>query len=293
MIPILSGSQSVQLDDSIENYPILRVTNSHCTAAIALHGAHLFEFTPNEQKPLVYLSPTAVFTKGKSIRGGIPVCWPWFSGHPTDRSLPAHGFARSQFWTLEAATDIEGGSTRLRFGLRESEDSLKLFPHPFELTLEFDLGATLKLSLRSKNTGNESFTISQALHTYFKISEISRISVRGLEGCRFKDATRGLAEDIQSDPILFDRWINRVYLDTPSELELVDHGWDRTIGITTRSCRSTVVWNSWIEQSKGFSDMPDDGYHEFACVETGHVATDQRTVEPGKTELLDVEYSIR
>jgi glucose-6-phosphate 1-epimerase len=166
MIPL---PDCVRIESPTEDYPILKIDHPSCRARVAFHGAHVMEWTPAGQEPVLYLSPNALLEAGKAIRGGIPICWPWFGPHPSNSALPAHGFVRTRQWALVACED-EGASVDLRFELHADDEMLAIWPHAFEAILEIRLGTELHVSLASHNPGESSFTETAALHTYLQVS---------------------------------------------------------------------------------------------------------------------------
>jgi glucose-6-phosphate 1-epimerase len=275
---------SIRQTDLTSGYPVLDIQHPTCTARVALNGAHLMEWTPARQMPVLYMSPQAVLKEGKAIRGGVPICWPWFGPHETDKTLPAHGFARTRFWELtEAAEDAEG--VMLKFSLRENEETRRLWPQAFHLELEMRLGTEMHLSLRMENTGNTPFTISGALHTYLAVGDIQRVTVEGLDGAEYLDTVGTQEVRRQSGDITFDREVDRNYR-TSDEVRLKDAALNRTLVVRGSGSHTAVVWNPWIEKSKTIKDLPEDGYKSFVCLETANAWRDHVTVAPGAQHTL-------
>jgi glucose-6-phosphate 1-epimerase len=280
----MSLPPSIHLTNLLPGYPVLDVRHPACTARIAQNGAHLMEWTPAGQSPVLYLSPQSNFHEGKAIRGGVPICWPWFGPHETDKTLPAHGFVRNRFWELTEASENETGVT-LKFALHENEETRRLWPHPFNLDLTMQLGAEMHLSLRMENTGNTPFTISGALHTYLAVGEIHRVTVQGLDGAEYLDTVGTQEVRRQSGDIAFDREVDRNYR-TTGEVRVKDASLNRTLIVCGSGSHTAVVWNPWIEKSKTLKDLPDDGYKSFVCVETANAWRDHITVAPGAQHKL-------
>ena len=143
---------SIVRTEIIPGYPVFEIQHPAATARVALHGAQIMEWTPAGRDPVLYLSPHAVYREGKAIRGGVPVCWPWFGPHPSDAALPAHGFARNRFWELSEKSEVRRESGWYS-PLTDSEATQRLWPHAFRLTMEMHIGAELRLALRMENTG--------------------------------------------------------------------------------------------------------------------------------------------
>lgn len=135
---------------------------------------------------MLWLSTRAVYAPGKAIRGGIPICWPWFGPHPDDPSKPDHGFARTRTWSVLSGGAAEGDSTVLRLGLRDDEASRALWLHPFALELEVAVGAALRVSLIARSTGSEPYICTGELHSYLAVGDVTRIAIHGLGGLRLR-----------------------------------------------------------------------------------------------------------
>ncbi len=263
------------------------ITTPFSTAEAYLHGGHVTHFQRTGQKPVLWMSEEAVFRPDKAIRGGVPVCWPWFGPHPTDSSKPQHGFARVSKWEVKGSREMEDGSVRLDLGLEDSEESRGLWPHPFQLGLSVTVGEALELSLIFKNVGDEAVEVGAALHSYFAVSEIDNILIKGLEGGDYIDTVGG-ARDVkkQEGPIHFSEEVDRIYTDTEGVCVIEDPVWGRNIVVSKSGSRSTVVWNPWMDKAETMGDFPDNGYESMLCIEATNAAADVRRVEPGGMHVL-------
>lgn len=270
---------SIEQTELSPGYPILEIKHPAVSARVALHGAHLMDWTPAGHDPVLYLSPAAVYQKGKAIRGGVPVCWPWFGPHESDGALPAHGVARSRFWTLEKAEESGDGATLL-FVLTDDADTRALWPHAFRLEYEMTLGAELRLALRMHNTGAENFKVTGALHSYFSVGDVRQSSVEGLQGSVYLDHADGDAVRTESGAVRFAGEVDSDYL-TSSPVTLLDPALGRKLRIRGTGSGCTVVWNPWIEKAQRLADLPDADYEKFVCVETANAWRDRVTVRPG------------
>ncbi|OAI56075.1 hypothetical protein AYO49_04875 [Verrucomicrobiaceae bacterium SCGC AG-212-N21] len=276
---------SVKRSEIAPSYPVLDIHHPACTARVALHGAHLMEWTPAGKKPVLYMSPQAIFQEGKPIRGGVPVCWPWFGPHETDASLPGHGFVRIRFWELTDASEDDAGVT-LKLALQDDAETRRKWPHAFRLELEMRLGAEMHLALRVSNTGDAPYEITGALHTYLTVGDIHRVTVEGLDGAEYLDTVGGRRDmHTQTGDVKFDREVDRNY-HTSGEVRVQDAAWNRTITVRPSGSHTAVVWNPWIEKSKTFSDLPDEAYTGFVCVETANAWRDRIIVAPGAEHTL-------
>ena len=157
--------------------PIVVISHPKVRAAIALQGAHLLAWQPSGQKPVIWLSEKTPFVTGKAIRGGVPICWPWFG----PAGEPAHGFARNQPWTLTAHDENED-AVMLTFTLESNAQTKKLWPHDFTLLARFRIAEHCEIELEAWGD----YEATAALHTYFQIADIAQVEVSGL-GTSFID----------------------------------------------------------------------------------------------------------
>jgi len=273
------------------NMAVLEVENELGSARIALQGAQLLSWTPRGQEPVVWLSPQAQLVAGKSARGGVPVCWPWFGPHPDGGALPSHGFARTAPWEVVATASAADGGTELSLRLLRSEADTALWPHSTPLELWMRIGRELAMELRTRNIGTSPVTIGQALHTYFAVSDIRQVRILGLDGCDYLDKVAG-GRQRQSGAVVCSGETDRIYLDTEADCIIEDPGYRRSIRIAKSGSRSTVVWNPWIDKAAKLGDLGEDGYLRMLCVESSNAADDRVTLPPGGVHALGVNYSV-
>jgi len=270
--------------------PVLEISNSGGQAEIALHGGHVMRFNPCGQAPVLWMSDYSCFTDGKAIRGGIPVCWPWFGAHPDGGKMPSHGFARLLEWEMLDLRKVSENLTRVRMALPESRRSKEFLIHPYSLEIVISVGVKLDVDLITSNTGDDPLRVSSALHSYFNISEISQITIHGLAGCHYLDTLKDNEKKIQEGAITFDSELDRIYLDTEDEVEIEDSGMNRSINIAKRGSRSTVVWNPWTDKSVRMMDFGEREYVNMVCVETANVQDDSVEILPGQKHLLGTTH---
>lgn len=276
----------LHFEEGLGDLPIAKLSHEGAEASIALHGAHVLSYTPQGAKPILWLSKEAIFKDGKAIRGGIPVCWPWFANHPSEPNYPAHGVARTSSWTV-----IDTAPASLTLELQADETTRQHFPHNFVLRLQATLSDTLEVKLSIHNPGPDAFTYTGALHTYFAVSHIDRARVEGLDGRPYIDSIDGKSRKTQSGPIHFKEEVDRIYLETEDDCLVCDEGWDRTIRIEKEGSRSTVVWNPWIAKAQRMADFGDQEYQEMLCVETTNAADDAMAVPPGQVHRVQLTLS--
>ncbi len=270
--------------------PIAALANGNGSCEVSLYGGHVLSYRPTGHLPLLFMSKASWFEPGKPIRGGIPVCWPWFGPHPADPSKPAHGFARIVQWKL-AATEYASRSTEIRLTLADSEQTQAWWPFHFSLSLRVSLETALKVELTTRNTDTRPFTFTEALHSYFMVRQIMDVTVRGLEGTTYADKVTHTDGHPQETPILIRQEVDRVYENTEAECVIDDAGLERQIIVSKRGSRTTVVWNPWIEKSKRMPDFGDEEYTRMVCVETANADSNPVTLEPGKSHTLAATLS--
>jgi D-hexose-6-phosphate mutarotase len=272
---------------------IARIQNAHAQSTIALQGAHIMTFQPNGEQPVIWLSPAAKLVKGKSIRGGVPVCWPWFGAHANQAAFPAHGFARTALWHVVASEMLQDGSTRIVFELPNSVIPAAQWPHSCRARLVATVGKTLTVELITENTGETAFEIGEALHTYFTISDVDALRITGMENCTYLDKVGVSQSRTQQGAIQITAEVDRIYLDTEADCLIQDAGLKRNIRIAKSGSRSNVVWNPWIEKSAKMGDFGSEtGYRGMVCVESANAATNLVKIAPGETHTLRVIYSV-
>lgn len=262
--PVLSRRQQDELELIVVDHPQVR-------ASFALQGAHLLSWKPAGEEEVLWLSDITPFKTGVALRGGVPVCWPWF-GPAAQKELPSHGFARNLPWTLSAHNEDENGVV-LTFELHSSDASRQYWPHDFTLYARFKVGKTCEMELEAHGD----FETTSALHTYFNVGDISAVKVSGL-GDTYIDKVNGgeqgkLGDGVQTFP---DR-TDRVYLNAEACSLIHDAALKRCIEVVHHHHSNVVGWNPGPALSVSMADVPDEGYKTFVCVETACVTTPQKT----------------
>ena len=266
---------------------VAEIRNPHAEATVALHGGHILSFRPRDHEPVLWLSRNSHFKTGKAIRGGIPVCWPWFADHPTDADKPAHGFVRTAVWSVSESEKLEDDSIRLKLFMADSDETFKQWPHRFRLEMDCTVSDVLRIKLIATNTDDKPFIIGGALHSYFNISSVSNIEIKGLEGCVYIDKVDQDRRKVQDGFVSVRSETDRIYLDTNTDCVIEDGGMHRRIRISKNGSRTTVVWNPWIAKATKMQDFGDDEYKSMVCVETANADTDVISLAPGNTHVLE------
>ncbi len=260
---------------------------------MSLQGAQVLEWTPvGQQQSVLYLSPDATFESGRAIRGGVPVCWPWFGASVANPSLPSHGFARIRPWELvDAVSTLVGVDLLLQ--LASDESTRALWPFDFVCQLRIHLGATLRITLTTENTGNTAFVVTEALHTYVRVGDIEQVMLTGLDDTLFLDTVGVPALRNQLGDITFDTEVDRQYAST-GPVTVIDGALQRTVVVNKSGSSTTVVWNPWREKTARLADLSDTAWRDFVCVEAGNAGSDAEVVvRPGEKHSLQSELSLR
>ena len=271
---------------------LIEITGGWGTARVLLQGALLLDWIPAGQPAVVWVSPEARFLAGKAPRGGVPICWPWFGPHEDPAAHPAHGIARAASWNLLEAAPRPDGSVAMRFQLHRVSSDRPHWPHEMPLQIRYVLGTTVEIELVTRNNETMPVSISEALHTYFGISDIGKVSVAGLEGCAYVDKVDQGQRKTQAGPVTFHGETDRVYLDTQADCVIDDPGYQRRIRIAKSGSQSTVIWNPWAEKAASMGDFAEEGYRHMVCVESGNALDNRLTVDPGHEHRLWVRYSV-
>ncbi len=273
--------------------PFVEIHNQHASALICLQGAHLLSWIPADEDDVIWLSDDATFTAGRSIRGGIPICWPWFGAHASNTDYPAHGFARTTNWQVVTTEALDDGNTRITFTTLPQPETQAMWPPETSVQYQITVGKKLEMELITHNNSTQAITIGQALHTYFKVGDISKVLLHGLDDSDYLDKLEGFKRKIQHGPIIINEEVDRIYLDTASDCVIEDGDMQRNIIIIKCGSHSTVVWNPWQETADKMGDLGHNGYKQMLCVESCNAADDVVTIQPGKAHQLWVQYEVQ
>ncbi len=266
------------------------ITTPLASAEIYLHGAHVTDYMPKGQAPVLFMSGKSRFENGKAIRGGVPVCFPWFGNLANQPQAPAHGFARTSEWSIEDTRQNSDSSTAITLAFEFDQSRSPWWPHAARAEYTVTVGKTLKLELQITNQGSEPFTFEEALHSYFHVGDVRQVSVTGLEKTHFLDkmqANRELTEG--SDPIRIIHETDRIYLDTTSACEITDPKLKRKITNSKQGSSSTVLWNPWIAKARTMPDFGDDEWPDMLCIETCNVGPSAVSLQPGESHTMKAE----
>jgi D-hexose-6-phosphate mutarotase len=267
--------------------PRLAVTTPAGAAEIYLHGAQVTGFQKTGEPPLLFLSAASQFAADQPIRGGVPLCFPWFGPRP---GAPAHGFARLTEWHLAATSAAPDGRVSVRLRLPEKAGGAAAFAGKVEYLVT--VGETLTMELHVTNHADTPLVFEECLHTYFAVGDIAAVTVGGLKGLSYVDKVAESKVKIESAKALhFNSEVDRVYLDAPQAVKIEDAKLKRTLLVEKTGSASTVVWNPWVDKAKAMADFGDEEYRRMVCVESGNVGPNQVTLVPGASSVLKVVLS--
>ncbi|HAB55992.1 MAG TPA: D-hexose-6-phosphate mutarotase [Cellvibrionales bacterium] len=278
--------------------PLYIIENPLGRMVICEQGAQVLSFIPAGKKDLLWLSPLAEFKLTKPVRGGIPVCLPWFGVNQRDKQKPSHGFARNVNWQLANIEDADdpqqGACTRIEFVLEQfQQQPHSLFPYPFSARLTFLMSDSLSVYLQLTNTGSESLPLTWALHSYHPVASITSTRVTGLDNCEYLDNTCGLARKQQSGDVVFNGELDRAYINAGNKQSIISASPDNTsIAIEASGCSSAVVWNPGLEKAAAMQDMGAENYQKFVCVERGNVFDNEVMLLPNKTHRASLHIKL-
>lgn len=273
--------------------PLIEVTHPQARALISLKGAQVLSFVPAGGIDLLWVSPCARTAGPDAMRGGIPVCWPWFAAHPSDTAKPMHGFVRTAVWDVVDTSELSGeGAARIILSLATSAVHQDLWPHTATVQLTIEVGERLTMALETTNTGDTTFDLTEALHTYFKVSDVHRARILGLDGVDYLDKVDGFVRKRQLGPVMFNGEVDRIYVGTTSATVIEDLGLGRRITIAKGGSASTVVWNPAHERGARMPDVGPLGWRDFVCVETTNAGPDIIRLKPGASHTLSAVYGV-
>lgn len=269
---------------------IIEVSHPNFSANLSLQGAQLLSFKPTRQADFLWLSKIVDYKAGQSLRGGIPICWPWFGVVDKNcddvkkaiHSNTAHGFARIQKWQLHSLEENAHG-VKISLCLEANSETLKLWPFKFKLFAHFDFTHSMTLSLETVNTDSKNMCFTQALHTYFPTTDILATSIKGLNNVSYTDALDQWQKKQQKGQVSFDEEVDRIYnsggpflLSSPQQ----------NLVLETQNSQSTIVWNPWINKSKMLSQFLHTDYLNMFCVESANALEDIVRLKPNQSYTL-------
>lgn len=266
-----------------EGMVFISVSNKHAEADISLYGAQILNYRPYKTIDILWMSPDSFFQEGKPIRGGIPVCFPWFGPHKTDATKPQHGFARLMQWNIIETATLPFGETLVKMQLCSTEATKKYWEYDFCAEMIFVIGKTLTATLKIINTSVSQFEYTCALHSYFNISSIEEIKIEGLQNTAYYNQLDNQTYKQESDLLEINEATTRHYLNTATDCVLHDPVFRRRIVASKKGSKVTTVWNPGEETCAKIDDIPDDGFHSFVCIEATNAFDYPIKLNPGES----------
>jgi D-hexose-6-phosphate mutarotase len=263
-------------------------------ALVYLQGAHVAHFQPRGEKPVLWTSAESRFETGKPLRGGVPVCFPWFGPKAGAPDAPLHGFARILPWAIAGVARETDGSLRAVLELTAEAAARGGFPRELSLSLAITVSRSLRMELTVRNVDSAAVTFEEALHSYFAVSDVRQVRIRGLEGVAYLDKTAAMARRPgESGPIAVTAETDRVYLGAQGTVTIDDPGWRRRVVVGKSGSATTVVWNPWIAKAKAMPDFGDDEWTGMVCVETANAMDDAVTLAPGASHVMTATLAVQ
>ena len=271
--------------------PVVKVTSPPASAEISLFGAHVTQWKPAGAAEALFLSEKSYWEAGRAIRGGIPVCFPWFAEKTDDVNAPKHGFVRTREWRLDSLNALDDGSVTLVCITENDQSTRLLWPHEYCVAYRITVGAKLRLELTVINRGKSPMRFEEALHTYLRVGSVHEIAVAGLDGLTYLDKTDGFRQKSQSGDIRIIEQTDRIYLNARGSVDVMDASGKRILRTEKANSATTVLWNPWSEQEAKLADFGDSEWLEMVCVEASNVQSSAIQLDPGGEHTMQVTLS--
>ena len=272
--------------------PLVRVTLPKATADIYLHGAQVTSWKPAGAEEVIFLSEQSLFENGKAIRGGVPICFPWFRAKSDDPKAPSHGLVRTRAWKLVKISKSDA-AVEMVMALDSDESTRAWWPHEFRIEHHVSVGAQLRMELAVTNTGTSPMRFAEALHTYYRVSEADQVRVHGLDGVSYLDNMDGNKEKVQVGDVRFVGATDSAYMGTETSVTLIDPGLERRILLDKQGSSTTVVWNPWAENACKLADLGDEEWRSMACVEASNILSASVELAPGAVHRMAATLSVQ
>jgi glucose-6-phosphate 1-epimerase len=271
--------------------PKVRLTAPQSIGEMHLHGAQVTSWRPVGAEEPIFLSRQARWEEGKAIRGGIPICFPWFRAKADNDRAPAHGFVRTKIWMLESIEQTADGIT-VSMCTQSDPDTRRWWPADFRLLHRVTFGSELKLELTVSNSGTKPFRFEQALHTYYRVGDVRKVRIRGLDGVAYLDNTDSNKKKKQKGDVVISSPTDNAYMDTQNPLQLLDPVLNRSIQITKQNSNTTVIWNPWADGARALSDLGDDEWQHMVCVEGSNILENAVELAPSADHKITVTMTV-
>ncbi len=271
--------------------PRVQITSSLCEGELYLHGAQVTSWKPAGADEVLFLSSKSRWEEGQAIRGGIPICFPWFRAKVDDPQAPAHGFVRTKAWQLESIVE-NGSGVAVTMFTESDEHTQRWRPGEFRLVHCAMFGSELSLELVCINTGTTPLRFEEALHTYNRVADIQDVRLQGLDAVRFLDNTDSNSERVQRGDVAIASKTDNAYLNTENAVDLSDPNMRRRIRLRKANSLTTVVWNPWRDGAQGLHDLGDGEWRQFLCVEASNILGSAVNLAPGQEHRMNAILSV-
>jgi glucose-6-phosphate 1-epimerase len=271
--------------------PKVCVTGPLGQGEVYLYGAQVTSWKPKGFDEVLYVSSKARWQEGQAIRGGIPICFPWFRVKADDSKAPAHGFARTRMWQLESIVEIDR-QVVVTMSTGSDDQARRWWSAAFHLVYRVTFGPELTMELVCANAGTASLRFEEALHTYNRVAEVQDTRVQGLDGVRFLDNSNSNMEKVQRGEVAIASATDNAYLSTRSPVDLVDPKMHRRIRLAKLNSLNTVVWNPWSEKASEMKDLGDGEWMQFVCVEACNILDAAVSLAPGHEHKMTAILSM-
>ncbi len=282
----------VQIVEANGGLPKIQIQTASASGEIYLHGAQVTSWKPAGAEEVLFVSKKSHWEEGRAIRGGIPVCFPWFRGKADDPKAPAHGFVRTKEWHLESISEVASGSVCVDLSTGSDDATRRWWPFDFRLEYRITVGERLKLELRMKNTGQLALRFEEALHSYFNVGDVERVKVTGLDGAGYLDNRDGNRRKTQAGELRISAQTDDAFVGASGPVEIVDEVFGRGLKTEKWNSHSTIVWNPWRDGSGSLADFGSEEWRRMLCVEGGNILDGAVILPPGEDHPLRIEISI-
>jgi glucose-6-phosphate 1-epimerase len=273
-------------------FPRILIETKMSAAEIYLYGAQVTSWKPAGADEVLFLSEKSYWETGRAIRGGIPLCFPWFRAKADDPHAPSHGFVRTREWQVESISVEPGESVCVRLSTASDESTRRWWPFDFRLEYRVTVGTSLRLELVITNSGQTTLRFEEALHTYFKVSDVERVRVLGLGGVAYLDNRDGNREKTQPGDLILSRQTDNAYEDAIGPVEIVDPLLGRILKTEKQGSASTIVWNPWSDGATSMSDLGDNEWRGMLCAEGANILNSAVDLDPQQSHAMTISIGV-
>lgn len=281
-----------QVEPGNGGLPKLQISAASASGEIYLHGAQLTAWRPAGTDEVLFVSARSRWEDGKAIRGGIPVCFPWFRGKADDPKAPTHGFVRTREWQLDSVSHGKDDSVTVQLSTGSDDETRRWWPVDFKAEYRLTIGRELKLEFAVSNTGSSAFQFEEALHTYFRVGDVRRSTVHGLDQVAYLDNRDGNRLKTQTGELKIASQTDNAYLNAAGPVEIIDPELGRRLRTGKEHSESTIVWNPWSDGASALADLGDDEWHQMLCVEGGNIMSSAVRLAPGEKHVMRISIRL-